>query len=99
MTGQSKLSSSSTNTTGGKHKVISPIPLTRPEKKELHKGDYQTYKLRNNPTEDGSPTYELSVPYFSTGTYEEWLKFCKNVECVIAGQNVTTSPASFAVGR
>lgn len=82
-----------------KRKITPPIPLHRPEKKELHKGDYQTYKLRNVPTEEKSPTYELSIPYFSSGSCEEWLLFLKNVRKVLVGQNVTTGPASYAVGR
>ena len=40
---------------------IPPIPLERPAKKDLQRGEYQTYKLRNNPSEENSPVYELSV--------------------------------------
>jgi len=82
-----------------KRKVIPPIPLERPTKKELHKGDYQTYKLRNVPADENSPVYELSVPYFRTGTCEEWLIFRKNLEKVILGQNVTNGPGRFIVAR
>jgi hypothetical protein len=32
-----------------------PIALERPVKKELEKGDYLTYKLRNDPTDAESP--------------------------------------------
>jgi len=87
MTVLSKPETKSGTTT--RRKVIPPISLERPVRKELHKGDYQTYKLRNVPTNENSPVYELSVPYFRTGTCEEWLIFRKNLEKVIVGQNVT----------
>ena len=83
----------------GKERFTPPIGLARPEVKTLEKGAYQTYKLRNVPTEANSPTYELTVPYFSTGSCEEWLKFRKNFSKVCKGQNVTTGPGKFAVAR
>jgi hypothetical protein len=46
-----------------------------------------------------SPTYELDVPYFSSGSCEEWLLFRKNVDKVLTGQNVTTGPGKFNVAR
>ena len=48
-------------------RIVPPIPLQKPESKVLEKGEYHTYKLRSNPGDNGSATYELSVPYFSTG--------------------------------
>ena len=50
-----------------------PIPLQKPEKRTFEKGEYHNYKLRTNPTVVSSPTYELAVPYFSTGTCKEYL--------------------------
>jgi hypothetical protein len=73
--------------------------LERAEGRSLVKGEYLAYKLRNDPADDSSPTYELTVPYFSTGTCEEWLKFRANVEKVLLGQHVTTGPAKFLVAR
>ena len=83
----------------GRRKITPPIPLERPSKKELQKTDYQTYKLRSTPTQNNSPTYELIVPYFATGTCEEFLVFQKNVNKVIVGQNVTTAANKFALVR
>jgi len=73
--------------------------LERPEVRDLEHGEYQRYKLRNVPEDENSPTYELSVPYFGTGTPEEWLKFKKNLEKVVVGQNVTGGPQRYVVAR
>ena len=80
-------------------RIVPPIPLERPEKKALEKGEYYTYKLRTSPTDSDSPTYELSVPYFSTGTCEEYLKFCTNFYKVCLGQHITTGPQKFILAR
>ena len=82
-----------------KARIVPPIPLERVENPPLEKGEYLTYKLRNNPTDDSSPLYELSVPFFGTGTPEQWLKFMENLSRVCAGQNVTNGPGKFAVAR
>ena len=37
------------------------------------------------------------VPFFDSGTAEEWIKFQRGVAVVLAGQNVTTGPASYAL--
>jgi hypothetical protein len=83
----------------GKGRINPPIPLERAESRSLTKGEYLAYKLRNDPADDSSPTYELTVPYFSTGTCEEWIKFRANVDKVLQGQHVTTGPAKFLVAR
>ena len=87
------------NGTMAKRCVIPPIPLERPAKKDLQLGEYQTYKLCNNPTEENSAVYKLSVPYFWTGTCKEWLLFWRNLNKVITGQNVTGDPGRFTVAR
>lgn len=76
-----------------------PIPLLRPSRPSLVKGQYETMKLRTNPTSTTSPIYELTVVYFGTGTPEEWLKFKKSLDKVIDGQNLTNGPAKFALAR
>ena len=73
------------------------IPFERPQAKTLEKGQYHTYKLRTVPTDTASPVYELTVPFFSSGTAEEWIKFRRGVAAVLAGKNVTTGPASYAL--
>jgi len=76
-----------------------PIPLERPEPKELEKGEYLTLKLRSVPDNDNSPEYELTVPYFRSGTTEEWFKFVSALRKVIDGQNLTQGPARYAMAR
>ena len=80
-------------------RIVPPIPFERPEPKTLVKGEYHAYKLRTNPTDNTSPTYELSVPFFSTGTPEEYLKFKKNLDSVAAGQVLTDGPKKYALAR
>ena len=65
------------------------IPLERPEKKSLEKGQYEQLTLYNNPsTPDTSTTFKIDVPYFGTGTPEEYLLFKKQVDKVIVGQGL-----------
>ena len=79
MTTFSKPTNGQDHAVASRLKIMPSIPYERPEKAELRKGEYQNYKLRNEPSDPNSPTYELSVPYFSTGTPEEYLLFYKNV--------------------
>lgn len=90
------------STAATRRRIVPPIPYKRPERKELHKGEYHTYKLRNTHTADGGSqalTYDLSVPYFSTGTCEDWILFRRNLDKVIKGQNVTDGPGRFTMAR
>ena len=48
-----------------RRRLIPLIPLERPAKKDLQRGEYQTYKLRNNPSEENSPVYEFIGTLFS----------------------------------
>ena len=75
------------------------IKLDRPVLKELNKNDYLTFKLRTNPTDSESTTYELSVAYFDHGTPEELLKFLESLEKVIKGQNITGGPNRYTLAR
>lgn len=79
--------------------VPPPIPYERPEKKELKKSEYVMMKLRSDPAEVESQTYELAVPYFRSGTPEEWLLFKRALLKVIVGQNITTGPNKYAMAR
>jgi hypothetical protein len=68
-------------------------------KGELQKNEYQTFKLRQNPGDADSPTYELTVPLFQTGTPEEYLTFIRDVRHVIEKQNITTGPGRYSLIR
>eukprot|EP00957_Ditylum_brightwellii_P017043 1285438-Ditylum_brightwellii.AAC.1 len=43
--------------------------------RQLERGQFHAYKLRTPPADSTSPIYELSVPFFDSGTPEEWIKF------------------------
>ena len=53
--------------------VIPAISLDRPEPKQLATGQYLTLKCQNTPGDPESTTYNLQIPYFGSGTAEEWL--------------------------
>ena len=77
-----------------------PIPLVvTKEKVKLNKDEYLAMKLRSNPNDKKSPVYELTVPYFASGTTEEWFKFEKSLRKVFIGQGLTTGPTQFAMTR
>ena len=79
--------------------TVPPITLIKEEDKAYAKGSYTTLKLRSNPTEENSPIYEIQVPYFKSGTCEQYLEFMDKVQAVIIGQNLTTGPQSVAFMR
>ena len=78
---------------------LPPIPLERPERMKLEDGNYVSFKLRAVPTDPGSQLYSLSVPYYATGTPEQWILFRKNLSKVLVGQNITTGPPTYAMTR
>lgn len=41
---------------------------------KMAKDQTATFKLRTNPSDEKSQTYELTVPYFKQGSPEAWLK-------------------------
>ena len=79
--------------------IVPIIGLERPEKPTLTKGEYVVLKCRTDPTDDSSSTYDLPIPYYSTGTPEEWLHFERNLEKAFTGQNLTTGPQQYACLR
>ena len=58
-----------------------------------------TLKLRTNPEDDKSEGYEVTVPYFSSGSPEQWLEFQEQLREVFTGQNVKTANAMVAMTR
>eukprot|EP00957_Ditylum_brightwellii_P063409 4812835-Ditylum_brightwellii.AAC.1 len=59
----------------------------------LEQGTYHTYKLCTNPADPDSPTYELSIPFSTEESPEEWINFRRGLKAVLKGQNVTQGPA------
>ncbi len=84
---------------GGKRYVPPVIPFERPEESKKRKDQFLTFKLRSVPTEEGSTTYDLSIPFFDQGTPEELLIFLNLLGKVFVGQNVTTGPQKYAIMR
>ena len=82
-----------------KAKRIAPIPLARPKPLKAIPGESHKCELRTSPTDGNSPQFELTVPYFSTGTCEEWLIFRKNLKKVTTGLNLTTGSARYELAR
>ena len=76
--------------------LIAPaISLDRPEKKDLRKGQYLECKCHTRPGDPDSPVYSIQIPYFGTGTPEEWLQFLDGLEKAIRGQNISSGPERY----
>jgi hypothetical protein len=75
--------------------TLPPIPLERPERQALEDGNYVSFKLCAGPVDPQSQLYSLRVPYYSTGTPEQWIIFRKNLDKVLIGQNITTGPPTY----
>ena len=79
--------------TFGTSNFTPPISLMK-EEKAYAKGQYTTIKCKTNLADANSPTREIQIPYFKTGTPEEFLDFWAKVKEVIMGQNMDP-PAQF----
>ena len=76
-----------------------PILLKPTKLSEPKKGDFLKIALHTNPTDASSDMYSLNIRHFCTGTPEEFLKWCKDYDMVISGQNLTNGPAKYAMAR
>ena len=95
-----KVSTSSLKSQTNRRQVVPVIPLTRPETKvSLTKGEYSVLKCKTTPDVEGAATYDLPIPYFKTGTAEEFLRWKRNVQRALTGQNVTTGPGQYNLTR
>eukprot|EP00957_Ditylum_brightwellii_P121901 9296193-Ditylum_brightwellii.AAC.1 len=56
------------------------ISFTRPTPRTLERGTYHTYKLHTNPADPNSPTYKLSILFFTKESPEEWIKFWRGLK-------------------
>jgi len=75
------------------------IPFERPKTASFKKDEVLTFKLRTDPQNEASPTYEITIPYFKTGSAEVLFLFLHNTEKVIAGQNATEAASKYALMR
>ena len=79
--------------------LIPPISLFKDDEKEYAKGCYVSMKLRATPADENSPTHEIQVPYFRSGTCEQFLDFLDKTQAVFVGQNLVTGPQKVAFMR
>jgi hypothetical protein len=77
------------NQDSGRRFIPPPIALERPANKDLKKNECLLLKLRSDPTNVDSQTYELTIKFFNTSTPEEWLIFLRDLKRVLV---VRTSP-------
>ena len=76
--------------------LIAPaISLEHRDKKDLRKFQYVECKYNARPGDPESPVYSIQIPYFGTGTPEEWLQFLDNLEKAINGQHITSGPERY----
>jgi hypothetical protein len=79
--------------------LLPPISLVKEDEKEYSKGNYVSMKLRATPTDEHSPTHEIQVPYFKSGSCEQFFDFLDKVKAVFVGQNLTTGAQKVAFMR
>ena len=75
------------------------ILLQQIDEAQLEKHQAVSFELRTSPKELDSQTHGLSSPFFNTGTPEEWLKCCDNIQKVNNGQNAMTGAQQFTIAR
>ena len=95
-----KVSIKSALKTPSRRQIVPVIPLVRPEtKSSLGKGDYTVIKCKTTPNAANSATYDLPIPYFRSGSTEEFLKWKRNVNRALTGQGITDGPGKYNLTR
>jgi len=95
-----KVSTSALKATTNHRQVVPVIPSARPEAKaSLAKGEDSVLKCKTSPDTDGLATYDLPIPYFKTGTAEEFLRWRRNVNRALTGHNMTNCPGQYNLTR
>ena len=96
----SRLATAPGSQKGSQRQYVPPaISLERPKARNYQKNDVLSLKLRSNPANADSQTYELTVPFFRSGTPEEWLIVKRGIIKIMTGQNITTGPGQYAMSR
>ena len=95
-----KVSIKSSLKTPSRRQIVPVIPLIRPETKgSMEKGDYTVIKCKTTPNVANSATYDLPIPYFRSGSTEEYLKWRRNVSRALTGQGITDGPGKYNLTR
>jgi len=76
-----------------------PIPLEPGPPLEPKKGESLKMPIKANPADPHSEEYSITVPYFSIGTPEQWLKWIKIFNEIKKGQNLMTASALVTLAR
>ena len=77
-----------------------PVPYERARRlKDKDDEEVSVFKLRTNPSDKDSQTYDLKVLTFKSGSVEEFLLWKKDLYKVLTGQNVQSATGKFAMTR
>jgi len=75
-----------------------PIPYLQAERsKDKDNEDVSVFKLRTDPSNKDSQTYDTKVLTYHSGSVEEFLLWKKDLEKVLVGQNVTSAPGKYSI--
>ena len=75
------------------------IPFEKGPPLVCKREDKVCLKLRAQPDDDNSQTYEFRTYIFRDGSPEQWLRHVKDINKVFAGQNITKGKDQFAMAR
>ena len=77
-----------------------PIPFDQAERsKDKDNEDVSVFKLRTNPHDKDSQTYDMKVLTFHLGRVEDFLLWKKDLNKVLVGQNVQSAQDKYAMTR
>jgi hypothetical protein len=94
-----KVSNSIKSIGQGNQAINPPIPLMRAEETKKNAEETLKFKLLSIPTKKDSPTYEMVVNLFKTGTPEEFIKAVIAIDKVCKGQGITTAKEKYVMAR
>ena len=75
------------------------IPFEKAKEKEYQANELFKVKIHTNPADDESPMFSKAIPYYDTGTNEEWLLCRKGLREVVQGLNLTAGPDLYRLTR
>jgi hypothetical protein len=99
---QQGLNNSSNGMVFGTDGVVTPPPIPYQcceRSKDKDNENVSVFKLRTNPTNEDSPTYDMKALTFSTGTVEEFIMWKRDLLKICVGQHVTDAAGKFAMAR
>lgn len=82
----------------GNH-IIPPIPLMRPDESKKKADETLKFKLLSIPSQKDSPTYEMVVNLFKSGTPEEYIKAVIAIDKVCDGQGIKDAKEKYVMAR